>query len=118
MILQEGTVTASQALDEWLPRIPQPWVAGMEAKAFTGWVYDHLLQYSAQVKVAHPAMLKAISAGKKTNDRVDAQKISDLLRCNYFPESHVPSREIRDRRRVLQYRNLIRSQRHCDPWCA
>ena len=55
----------AQASDEWLPRIPQPWVAGMEATMFTGWVYDHLLQYSAQVKVAHPAMLKAISAGKK-----------------------------------------------------
>src|SRR5438270_2694986 len=107
-ILQEGTVAANcQALDEWLPRIPQPWVAGMEATMFTGWVYDHLLQYSAQVKVAHPAMLSAISAGKKKNDRVDAQKISDLLRCNYFPECHVASREIRDRRRVLRYRNLI-----------
>jgi transposase len=107
-ILQEGTVAANcEALDEWLPRIPQPWVAGMEATMFTGWVYDHLLQYSAQVKVAHPAMLKAISAGKKKNDRVDAQKISDLLRCNYFPECHIASREIRDRRRVLRYRNLI-----------
>lgn len=107
-ILQEGTVAANcQALDEWLPRIPQPWIAGMEATMFTGWVYDHLLQYSGQVKVAHPAMLKAISAGKKKNDRVDAQKISDLLRCNYFPECHVASREIRDRRRVLRYRNLI-----------
>jgi len=74
-ILQEGTVAANcQALDEWLPRIPQPWVAGMEATMFTGWVYDHLLQYSAQVKVAHPAMLKAISAGKKKNDRVDAKR--------------------------------------------
>jgi transposase len=107
-ILQEGTVAANcEALDEWLPRIPQPWVAGMEATMFTGWVYDHLLQYSAQVKVAHPAMLKAISAGKKKNDRVDARKISDLLRCNYFPECHIASREIRDRRRVLRYRNLI-----------
>jgi transposase len=108
VILQEGTIAAnSQALDEWLPRVPQPWVAGMEATMFTGWVYDHLLQYSPQVKVAHPAMLKAISAGKKKNDRVDAQKISDLLRCNYFPECHVASREIRDRRRVLRYRNLL-----------
>lgn len=107
-ILQEGTVAANcQALDERLPRIPQPWVAGMEATMFTGWVYDHLLHYSAQVKVVHPAMLKAISAGKKKNDRVDAQKISDLQRCNYVPECHVASREIRDRRRVLRYRNLI-----------
>jgi hypothetical protein len=37
---------------------------------FTGWVYDHLTKHSSQVKVAHPAMLKAISAGKKKNDRV------------------------------------------------
>ncbi|MBV9502728.1 MAG: hypothetical protein JO138_25430 [Acidobacteriaceae bacterium] len=85
----------------WLPRVPQPWIAGMEAMMFTGWVYDHLMKYSPQVRVAHPAMLKAISAGKKKNDRVDAQKISDLLRYNYFPECYMASREIRDRRRVL-----------------
>jgi transposase len=49
--------------------------SGMEATMFTGWVYDHLMKYSPQVKAAHPAMLKAISADKKTNDQVDAQKI-------------------------------------------
>jgi transposase len=65
---------------------------------FTGWVYDRLMKYSPRVKVAHPAMLKAISAGKKNNDRVDAQNISDLLRCIYFPECYMASREIRDRR--------------------
>jgi len=59
------------------------------------------------VKVAHPAMLQAIAAGKKKNDRVDARKIADLLRCDYFPECHMASREIRDRRRVLRYRNLL-----------
>jgi hypothetical protein len=44
---------------------------------------------------------------QEKNDRVDAQKISDLLRCNYFPECHVASQEIRDRRRVMRYRNLL-----------
>ena len=107
-IVQEGTLAANcQALDDWLARVPQPWIAGMEATMFTSWVYDHLMKYSQEVKVAHPAMLKAISAGKKKNDRVDAQKISDLLRCNYFPECYLASREIRDRRRVLRYRNLL-----------
>jgi hypothetical protein len=38
---------------------------------------------------------------------VDARKIADLLRCDYFPECHMASREIRDRRRVLRYRNLL-----------
>src|SRR2546430_13803314 len=88
-------------------QLPQPWMAGMEATLFTGWIYDHLVSGGAMVKVAHPAMLQAIASGKKKNDRVDARKIADLLRCNYFPECHMASREIRDRRRVLRYRNLL-----------
>jgi transposase len=79
----------------------------MEATLFTGWIYDHLVLAGATVKVAHPAMLQAIAAGKKKNDRIDARKIADLLRCDYFPECHMASREIRDRRRVLRYRNLL-----------
>jgi transposase len=107
-ILQESTITATrQALDEWVRRLPQPWMAGMEATMFTGWIYDHLVSCGVVVKVAHPAMLQAIAAGKKKNDRVDARKIADLLRCDYFPECHMASREIRDRRRVLRYRNLL-----------
>ena len=38
---------------------------------------------------------------------MDARKIGDLLRCDYFLECHMASREIRDRRRVLRYRNLL-----------
>lgn len=77
---------------------------------FTAWIYDHLVTFQAEpgrVKVAHSAMLQAIAAGKKKNDRVDAQKLADLLRCDYFPECHMAAREIRDRRRVLRYRNLL-----------
>ena len=48
-------------------------------------------------------MLQGIAVGKKKNDRVDARKIADLLRCDYFPECHMAPREIRDRRRVLRY---------------
>ena len=107
-IIQEITITATrQALDEWMQQLPQPWMAGMEATLFTGWIYDHLESCGATVKVAHPAMLQAIAAGKKKNDRVDARKIADLLRCDYFPECHMAPREIRDRRRVLRYRNLL-----------
>ena len=53
----------------------------MEATLFTGWVYDHLLPYADELFVAHPAMLKAISAAKKKNDAPDAEMIADLLRC-------------------------------------
>ena len=52
-------------------------------------------------------MLQAIAVGKKKNDQVDARKIADLLRCDYFPEWHMAPREIRDSRRVLRCRNLL-----------
>src|SRR5216684_6827695 len=107
-ILREGSIVATrQALDTWMGELPQPWMAGMEATMFTGWIYDHLVSRGVTVKVAHSAMLKAIAAGKKKNDRLDARKIADLLRCDYFPECHMAPREIRDRRRVLRYRNLL-----------
>jgi transposase len=83
----------------------------MEATIFTGWIYDHLLPHAAQVKVAHPVMLRAIALAKKKNDRLDASKIADCLRCDLLPECHMVSSEIRDRRRTLRYRHLLVRQR-------
>jgi hypothetical protein len=52
-------------LDCWMTTLPQPWTVATEATIFTGWIFDHLLPHAAQVKVAHPVMLRAIAASKK-----------------------------------------------------
>src|SRR5437870_13749886 len=52
-------------------------------------------------------MLRAIAAAKKKNDRIDAGKIADCLRCDFLPECHMASPAIRDRRRTLRYRHLL-----------
>jgi transposase len=97
-IHQQGTVQAARTeLDSWMKTLPQPWTVAMEATIFTGWIYDHLLPHAAQLKVAHPLMLRAIAASKKKNDRIDAGKIGDCLRCDFLPECHMVSTEIRDR---------------------
>jgi transposase len=49
----------------------------------------------------------AIAAAKKKNDRIDASKICDCLRCDFLPESYMASTAIRERRRTLCYRNLL-----------
>jgi hypothetical protein len=104
----EGTVASTRTdLDSWMKTLPQPWTAAMEATIFTGWIYDHLLPHAAQVKVAHPLMLRAIAAAKKKNDRIDAGKIADCLRCDFLPECYMVSTEIRERRRTLRYRHLL-----------
>jgi transposase len=104
----EGKVGATRReLDCWMRTLPQPWKVAMEATIFTGWIYDHLLSHAEQVKVAHPLMLRAIAAAKKKNDQIDAGKIADCLRCDFLPECHMVSAEIRDRRRTLRYRHLL-----------
>src|SRR3954451_12837569 len=107
-VQREGTLEASRhQLDDWMRTLPQPWTVALEATIFTGWIYDYLLPQAAAVKVAHPVMLRTIAAAKKKNDRIDASKIADCLRCDFLPECHLASTEIRDRRRTLRYRHLL-----------
>jgi transposase len=107
-IHDEGKMGATRNdLDSWMKILPHPWIVAMEATIFTGWIYDHLLPHAERVKVAHPLMLRAIAASKKKNDRIDAGKIADCLRCDFLPECHMASTEIRDRRRTLRYRHLL-----------
>ncbi len=111
-IEQQGTISATRTeLDSWMKTLPRPWTVAMEATIFTGWVYDHLLPHAAQVKVAHPVMLRAIAASKKKNDRIDAGKIADCLRCDFLPECHMVSTEIRNRhlvvRQMVQMKNRV-----------
>src|SRR3954469_9095805 len=107
-IQQQGTIPATRTeLSSWMDTLPQPWTVAMETTIFTGWVYDHLLPHAAQVKVAHPLMLRAIAASKKKNDKIDAGKIADCLRCDFLPECHMVSTEIRNRRRTMRYRHLL-----------
>src|SRR5258708_4918461 len=75
--------------------LAQPWI-GMEATIFSGWLHDHLLPHAVQIRVAHPLMLRAIAAAKKKNDRIDASKIADCLRCDFLPECYMAPTEIPD----------------------
>jgi transposase len=105
---QQGKIGTTRCeLDAWIKTLPQPRMMAMEATIFTGWIYDYLLPHAEQVKVAHPLMLRAIAAAKRKNDKIDA---ADCLRCDFLPECHMASTEIRDRRRMLRYRNLVLRQ--------
>jgi len=107
-VCAEGSLPATRFdLDRWMKALPQPWSAAMEATMFTGWIYDHLKPHAASLKVAHPLMLRAIAAAKRKNDRIDANKICDCLRCDFLPECYMAPTAIRERRRTLRYRNLL-----------
>ena len=107
-VLDRGTINATRSdLYAFADRLPRPWAGAMEATLFTGWIYDALLPRADALKVGHSYMLRAICASKKKNDRLDAEKLADALRCDWFPEAYMPSEDIRQLRMALRYRNLL-----------
>lgn len=107
-IVEEGKLPATRAaLRNWAERRQPPWQGAMEATLFSAWIYDTLKPYAQQLEMAHPARMKAITAGKKKSDRIDARSIADLLRCNLLPTCYVLPPEVRDLRRLLRYRSLV-----------
>jgi transposase len=110
-IQSEGRVLAQRgALRQWAWQQSEPWRGAMEATLFSGWIYDTLKPFAAQLDMAHPSKVKAITAAKKKSDRIDARTLADLLRCNLLPTCYVASPEIRELRRLLRYRNLVVQQ--------
>lgn len=107
-LADQGVINADRkTLRQWLIDLPGPWLGAMEATIFTGWIYDFLKSHAVELKVAHPEMLKAITAAKKKNDRADAEKLADLLRVNLLPECVMMPEELRELRRILRYRNMV-----------
>jgi transposase len=110
-IVEEGRLRATHdALRQWAGRRREPWRGAMEATLFSGWIYDTLKPFAAELQMGHPAMMKAIGASKKKNDKIDARKTADLVRCNLLPECYVAPAEIRELRRLLRYRNVVVAQ--------
>ena len=107
-IVEEGRLEATRAaLRSWAERRQVPWHGAMEATLFSAWIYDTLKPYAEKLVMAHPARMKAITAGKKKSDSIDARTIADLLRCDLLPVCYVISPEMRDLRRLMRYRNLV-----------
>jgi len=110
-IVEEDKLRAThQALREWAGKRTEPWHGAMEATLFSGWIYDTLKPFAAKLEMGHPAMMKAIGASKKKNDRLDARKTADLVRCNLLPVCYVAPAETRELRRMLRYRNMVVAQ--------
>jgi transposase len=51
--------------------------------------------------------MKAISAGKKKSDKLDARTLADLLRANLFPACFVIPPELEGLRRQMRFRRLV-----------
>ena len=87
-IVQEGTSAAERTvLRRWAEGLRVPWHGAMEATLFSAWISDTLKPYAQQLFMGHPAKMKAITAGKKKSDRIDARTIADLCAATCCPNA-------------------------------
>jgi transposase len=108
VIVKEGSIAATRtAMDQWVKTLPGPWHGGMESTIFSHWIYRHLEPHAAKLEMGHAARMKAICAGKKKSDKIDARTIADLLRSNLFPACFVIPPEMGALRQQLRFRRLM-----------
>jgi transposase len=110
--VQEKTKIKSKKNDiiNWAKNAPSPLSVVLEATLFTGWIYDVLIHYVDNITVANPIMLSYISKAKNKNDKIDANKLCDLLRVNMIPETYMLPPKVRQVRELLRYRNWLLAQ--------
>lgn len=111
--------TAGQILGEG--NVPTEEVAGLvpgadcavvlEATGSWHAAYDALCATGAQVKLAHPAHIKAIASARVKTDKIDARILAHLLRTDLIPEAWAPPQRTRELRDLVRLRWRFVSQR-------
>lgn len=54
--------------------------------------------------LAHPLKVRAIAEARIKGDKISADILFDLLRCNLLPEAYVPNKETREAKNILRQR--------------
>jgi transposase len=95
----------------FLQGLDEPFCVCYEASTGYGWLHDRLTRIAESVQVAHPGQLRLIFRSKRKHDRVDAEKLAKLLFLGEVPQVHVPRRDVRSWRSLIEHRaGLLRDR--------
>lgn len=83
----------------------------LEASVNAWHLYDQVAPLLASVTVAHPLLVKAISAAKIKTDARDSTTLARLLAVGLIPAVWVPPAHVRDLRMRLSHRQRLIRQR-------
>lgn len=91
----------------------------LEATSNAWTLYDQLVSHVASVTVAHPLLVKLITAARVKTDAQDTIKLARLLAGGLIPAVWVPPAEVRElrglvahRRRLIRLRTQARNRLH------
>jgi transposase len=92
-------------------QLPRPFDICFEASTGYGYLFEQLSHIAHRVVVAHPGQLRLIFRSKRKNDRVDAQKLAQLLLLDAVPPVYVPAQEVRSWRAAIEFRQRLIRER-------
>jgi len=84
---------------------------GVESTYNWYWLADACRSAKIPFYLGHALYMKAITGGKKKNDRIDSKTIADLMRSNMFPLAYAYPKEMRATRDLLRRRHRMVSLR-------
>jgi transposase len=117
-IRQGGVVTSRASISDYIrsaspqenSKIPRR-MAVMECGRAYRPMYRWLKEEVDEILLAHPGSLKIISETVYRDDKIDSEKLVDLLMLGVVPQAHAASDEAWERRMILRHRvMLVRTQ--------
>ncbi|MFH1510948.1 MAG: IS110 family transposase [Candidatus Woesearchaeota archaeon] len=102
IVLEGKCASTYQDLKEQLQSYYHSCVVGIEACTFFYPLRAGFLGDDVVVRVANVLRIRQLVS---TNDRVDARRLSDMLRLGTFPESYIPDKDVQELRDLVVLRH-------------
>src|SRR5215470_13852091 len=101
-----------ETFPDWIQQHLAPSDAVVLEATTNAWtLYDLLEPLVAEVKVAHPLLVKLISSAKVKTDTRDTLHLARLLAAGLIPEVWVPPKPVRELRILVAHRQRLVRQR-------
>ena len=108
-ILLEGeAATRYSELYERLKPYLKSSVIGLEASTSYYTLYQNFLKNNYCAKVANTIQLRQLIA---KNDKLDARRLSEMLRLGTFPTAYIPNEKIQHLRSLVQVRHSLMEEK-------
>lgn len=108
IVLEGETATLYSELYERLEPYLKSSVIGLESCTSYYTLYQNFLKNNYSIKVANTIQLRQLIA---KNDRLDAKRLSEMLRLGTFPCSYIPDEKIQHLRSLLQVRHSLMEEK-------
>lgn len=112
VVVERRLPSTRQAWEQFKQELgSEPIRSVLEAGWNWGKLYDVLEELELNPKLANPLKVRLIAESFIKTDRRDALALAQLLRMNWIPEVHVPTKDIRDRKNLLRQRAWLVRER-------